>query len=267
MITDQIGTCLTFDKTPQRIICFVPSLSELLVDLGLENSLVGVTKFCVHPKGLRSEKTIVGGTKNIKIDKITALQPDIIICNKEENTKQIVVNCNKVAPTYVSDIYSIADVLHLIRDFGVLFSCVNRASTLCDEIIAKQQDFENFTKGKSVLKVAYFIWKKPYMVAGSNTFINYILELNKLENVYVDLERYPEIALESLYEKDVDVVLLSSEPYPFTKKDCLEFETNFNLAKVELVDGEFFSWYGSRLTKAFDYFKNLRKILDSNFSI
>ena len=109
---DQIGRILELEKTPKRIICLVPSLTELLVDLGLEDCIVGITKFCIHPTHLKQTKAIVGGTKNINVDKIKALNPDIILCNKEENSKEIVKICEEIAPTHVSDIFTINDNLN-----------------------------------------------------------------------------------------------------------------------------------------------------------
>ena len=255
---DQIGRILTFDKTPKRIICLVPSLTELLVDLGLEDSIIGVTKFCVHPHHLKETKTIVGGTKSIHIDKIKALQPDIILCNKEENTKEIVENCEKIAPTHVSDIFTIDDNLELIKQYGMLFSLENKASEIILKINSELDIFNEFIKNKEVKKVVYFIWKTPWMAAGNTTFINHLLALNKFANIYQHKERYPEIDLDEMkLQSELDFIFLSSEPYPFKKEHLAEVENYTKNAKAVLVDGEMFSWYGSRLIKAFEYFKTL----------
>ena len=245
-------------KTNLRIISLVPSLTELLVDLGLEENIVGITKFCVHPSNLRKDKTIVGGTKNIHLDKIEALNPTYIICNKEENTKQIVEDCSKIATTHVSEIYTIADIIDLTRHYGKIFSCEKQAESSIKELEAKITDFTNFVKDKALLNVVYFIWKKPWMVAANNTFIHYLLELTKFRNCYEDLSRYPEISLEDLDSKNIDAIFLSSEPYPFKEKNAVDFAANAKDSKVVLVNGEYFSWYGTRLLKAFDYFKQLR---------
>jgi len=241
-----------------RIISLVPSQTELLVDLGLEENIVGITKFCVHPTSLKKNKTIVGGTKNIKLDKIKELQPDFILCNKEENTKEIVLECERISKVHVSNIVTIQDTLALIELYGKLFSCEENTSQLTRKINLKLTDFNQFIKNKPTLKVAYFIWKKPWMVAGNETFINHILQLNKFENIFKNKNRYPEIELENIKNKDLDLVLLSSEPYPFKNKDIAEIAKINSEAKIILVDGEYFSWYGSRLLKAFDYFKELR---------
>ncbi|QNM85713.1 ABC transporter substrate-binding protein [Polaribacter pectinis] len=253
---DLINNVFELKNTPKRIISLVPSQTELLVDLGLEDSIVGVTKFCVHPTHLKQNKTIVGGTKTINIDKIKALKPDIILCNKEENTKEIVEICQKIAPTHVSDIFTIDDTIELINQYGSVFSKEKEARTLTSILKTELEDFQNFIKDKPSLKVAYFIWKNPWMVAANHTFINHLLKLNKHDNIFGNLNRYPEIELKDL--SNADLILLSSEPYPFSEKHVIELKEYTKSSKIILVDGEYFSWYGSRLTKAFSYFKTLR---------
>ena len=160
-IKDQLHRKLQFKSKPKRIVSLVPSLTELLVDLGLEDEIVGVTKFCIHPKHLRKEKTIVGGTKQVHLEKIKALEPDIILCNKEENTLAIVESCEQIAPTHVSDIYNVEDCLQLIDMYAELFDCEGTASLITDKIKLEQNDFEKFVADKPSIKTAYFIWKKP----------------------------------------------------------------------------------------------------------
>lgn len=242
-----------------KIISLVPSITELLVDLGLEENIIGITKFCIHPKELKENKIIVGGTKNINFEKIKKLKPDIILCNKEENTKKIVESCEKITETHVSDIFTINDTLELIKLYGKMFDSINKANKIINGIELKLADFQKFNKNKEVKKVAYFIWKKPWMVAAKNTFINHLLTINKFENIYKNKNRYPEIDINEINIYNPDFIFLSSEPYPFKEKDLLEIKSVVNKAKVILVDGEMFSWYGSRLIKAFDYFKELHK--------
>ena len=257
-VQDQIGRILEFEKKPKRIVCLVPSLTELLVDLGLEDAIVGITKFCIHPARLKQTKTIVGGTKSIHVEKIKALEPDVILCNKEENSKEIVEICSKIAPTHVSDIFTIDDNLELIKQYGKLFSVESKALEICIEINLKLTDFNQFIKNKGTKKVVYFIWKDPWMAAGNTTFINHLLQLNKFDNSYQNKERYPEVNFEEMKLNDqLDLILLSSEPFPFNKCHILEIEKLTSKAKAILVDGEMFSWTGSRLLKAFDYFKSL----------
>lgn len=257
-IKDQLHNLLIFETSPKRIISLVPSQTELLIDFGLENEIVGITKFCVHPAHLKNDKTIVGGTKKVNYQKIKDLEPDIIICNKEENTQEMVIALRKIAPVYVSDIYTISDVTQLFLDFGVLFNKKKIAQSLADLLEHKATSFKNFISEKSPKKVAYFIWAKPWMVAGRNNFINELLLLNKFNNVFESYERYPEIDLTKLALLQPELILLSSEPFPFKEKHKKQLK-QFTNAEIIFVDGEFFSWYGTRLLKAFDYFKTLHK--------
>jgi iron complex transport system substrate-binding protein len=257
-IIDQLGTSHSFDSSPKRIVSLVPSQTELLYDLGLEDRIVGITKFCVHPYHFKSTKKIVGGTKKVNYEKIRLLEPDIIICNKEENTQEIVEELRKICPVWVTDIFTLEDNFQMITDFGQLFDKRTEARKWNDKLAFALSDFKNFIKDIPVKKVAYFIWKKPYMVAGSGTFIDELLKLNHFQNHFASKERYPEIELEKMEEEgDLDLILLSSEPFPFQADDGYELAKSTHNAQAILVDGEMFSWYGSRLLKAFDYFKYL----------
>ena len=261
-LKDQLGTTHIFKSSPKRIVSLVPSQTELLYDLGLDDKIVGITKFCLHPNHLKSTKEIVGGTKKVNYDKIRLLEPDIIICNKEENTKEIVEELHKICPVWVTDIFTLEDNFQMITDFGQLFDKIPEAQDWSDRLAFALSDFKYFIKDIPLQKVAYFIWKKPYMVAGSATYINELLKLNHFQNAYDSIERYPEIELKKMEEDgDLDLILLSSEPFPFQYEDGYEITQFTNNAKAILVDGEMFSWYGSRLLKAFDYFKQLHSVV------
>lgn len=227
--------------------------------MGLESSIVGVTKFCVHPLHIRKSKTIVGGTKNVHLKKIKALNPDIILCNKEENTKEMIAELENIAPVHISDIYSIADCLELIEHYGVLFQKKKAANNIIEDITKAKNDFKSFINKQQTRTVAYFIWKKPWMVAAKNTFIDEMLEINKFHNYFVELQRYPEVELDEKNKETADIVLLSSEPFPFKEKHKEAMKKYFPHSKILIVDGEAFSWYGTRLIEAFDYFKSLHQ--------
>ena len=258
---DQLNRQLTIENKPRRIVSLVPSQTELLVDLGLRDQIVGITKFCVHPSDLRSEKVVVGGTKQVHFDEIRELDPDIILCNKEENTPEMVAELEKICPVHISDINTIDDCLELIEMYGNLFGIELKSKDLIEIIQSKKQEFEIYTENFKELNVAYFIWKNPWMVVGSETFIDYILNLNRFKNVFADHSRYPEVELSELNEKQLDVIFLSSEPFPFKEKHVNAMKTMFPNTKIQIVDGEMFSWYGSRLMKSFDYFKSLHQVL------
>ena len=154
---DQLHREIHLETTPKRIISLVPSQTELLYDLGLEDSIVGITKFCVHPYHLKSTKTIVGGTKNIKLDKIVALQPDIILSNKEENTKEIVETLEKLVPVHVSDVKNIEESLEMIKQYGTIFKCTTEASKINAKIefnLVVERYLDSNKRSDAMLKLA-----------------------------------------------------------------------------------------------------------------
>jgi len=258
--TDQIGNVITLAQTPLRIVSLVPSQTELLFDLGLEASIVGITKFCVHPYHLKSTKTIIGGTKKVNAEKIRLLKPDIIIANKEENTEEIVAQMQDIAPVWLSNIVTVQDSLDMIAEFGKIFSVRTMARQWIDKINYGLEDFNRFMADVPWQRSAYFIWKEPYMAAGNGTFINEMMKLNHFSNIYEGREgRYPEVIVQKMrIQGDPEVVLLSSEPFPFKDEDAFELGRHTHHAKTVFVDGEMFSWYGSRMVKAFAYFKQLQ---------
>ncbi|MGB1205755.1 MAG: ABC transporter substrate-binding protein [Chitinophagales bacterium] len=239
---------------PKRIISLVPSQTELLADLGLDKEVVGITKFCIYPNRWFREKKRVGGTKDFKIAEIEALEPDIIIANKEENEPQKIEILAKKYPIWISDIQNLEQAYEMIRAIGHLTNKEKEATFLLKKLREKMTILPKIKKWH----VAYFIWRKPYMAAAKNTFIDEILEYCGFTNVLsLDYERYPVVLLENLKNLKLDIIFLSSEPYPFKEKHIAEIKTILPHVKVVLVDGEMFSWYGSRLLKTADYCKKL----------
>jgi len=256
IFVDQLKRSLELTSFPKRIVSLVPSQTELLVDLGLESLIVGITKFCVHPRYLRKQKSVVGGTKQVNFSKIKVLKPDIILCNKEENTKDIVYELMKIAPVHISDINTIDQCFELMNLYGEIFNVQVKVQQLFQRIEKERDDFRlSFTKPK--LKVAYFIWNNPYMVVGSDTFINEMLSEARFINIFQDEPRYPEIELNHPKLLEADTIFLSNEPYPFKEEHIKEFESLFPKKQILIVDGELFSWYGSRLLKSYSYFSAL----------
>jgi ABC-type Fe3+-hydroxamate transport system substrate-binding protein len=246
--TDHLDRTIFLPKPPERIISLVPSQTELLVDLGLEEKLVGVTKFCVHPGHLRKSKTIVGGTKNYRFDVIDFLKPDLIIGNKEENDHEGIEKLASKYPVWMSDIFDLKDSLRMISDLGELTGTKGKAAEVIFQI-EKSLAQPTAKKGTCV----YLIWENPKMAAGKNTFIDSMLSVAGFENL-VEKLRYPEITEEALINLSPDYLLLSSEPFPFKEKHIKTFQELLPSSTIKLVDGELFSWYGSRLVHAADYF-------------
>ena len=254
-ITDQMGRRVAVPFPPQRIVSLVPSQTELLFDLGLGEKVVGVTKFCTHPAEARTKATVIGGTKNHHFDTIAALKPDLILGNKEENyqagIEQLVANY----PVWLSDISNLTQALDMIRRVGFIAGAKEKADAMATEIDAS---FAALAVGETTVSAAYFIWRKPYMVAATGTFIDDMLRRAGFTNVFADQARYPEISAGQLAAAAPQRILLSSEPYPFGAKHTAEFQAICPAAKIEIVDGELFSWYGSRLLQSAAYFSQLR---------
>lgn len=242
---------------PTRIVSLVPSQTELLADLGLEERVVGITKFCIHPENWRKTKTIIGGTKKFDIDLIRSLQPDLIIANKEENYQEGIQTLSAQYPVWMSDIITLTDALSMIRKVGDITNTSFRAEKIVADI---DSSFSKLNK-LSALKTLYLIWKGPWMAAAPGTFIDEMMRLSGLENCFTKQTRYPELNTEQLIRLNPELILLSSEPYPFKDKHIVELQQLCPAAKILLVDGEMFSWYGSRLLKFPVYLESIRRIL------
>ena len=255
---DQMGNNLQLEGFPKRIISIVPSQTELLSDLGLDEEIIGITKYCVHPKSLLETKNKVGGTKKLNLEKIKELQPDLIIGNKEENEKGQVLELMKHCPVWMSDIKTLEDALKMIDEIGKITDRANKALEIQNNIREqfshfKLQKLSAISRKSSAL---YLIWKKPYICAGTDTFINQMLSICGFKNAVLKT-RYPEVSPDEIQKLNPDFIFLSSEPYPFRQKHIEEFKTLCPSAKTVLADGEMFSWHGSRLLYAPLYFERL----------
>ena len=235
-----------------KVVSLVPSITEALFDLGLtENEVIGRTKFCIHPSEKVKNVTVIGGTKNINIEKIKALQPDLILANKEENVKEQVEALMDDFKVIVTNVENIEDNYYLLKTLGRLFNKEEKAQ--CFNL--KIYDILNEAKVSSKVKVVYLIWKNPYMTIGSDTFIHKILGEIGFENIFKDRNRYPVIETEDL--KEAEIIMLSSEPFPFKEKHIEELKVFYPDKKIMIVDGEAFSWYGTHIAKCESYFKGL----------
>jgi ABC-type Fe3+-hydroxamate transport system substrate-binding protein len=251
---DQLQRSITLAQTPLRIVSLVPSITELLYDLGLEEKVVGITKFCVHPRQWFISKTRVGGTKSVKIEAVHALKPDLIIASKEENVREQIDLLGKYYSVWISDIKTLQDTYQLIDQLGVITGSSDKAVEIIRSI---QKEFAALGSIKARKKACYLIWRNPYLTVGGDTFIHHLLDICGFENIFGHLPRYPEIKMDQVMEANCDLVLLSSEPFPFKEKHIADLEKLLPNARIVLVDGELFSWYGSRLLYAPRYFKEL----------
>ncbi|MEZ5007454.1 MAG: helical backbone metal receptor [Chitinophagales bacterium] len=257
---DQLGFSFTLNQPPKSIVSLVPSITITLFDLGVAKSIIGRTKFCIHPKSTVKSISIIGGTKNLDIEKILSLQPDLILANKEENEKAQIEALKQHCNVYVSDVKDLYTNNEMIEQIGWLTNTYDRANQIINQINEVFKSITPFSKQK----VAYFIWRQPYMVAGNNTFINHLLKRLNLVNVFENFEgRYPIINIDQLKQVSPDFIFLSSEPYPFKSKHIEELKSIVPNAKIVLVDGELFSWFGSKMIKTPSYIKTLYTMLTS----
>jgi ABC-type Fe3+-hydroxamate transport system substrate-binding protein len=277
--TDQTGRILTCWALPKKIISLVPSQTEFLFDIGLEEEVIGITKFCIHPTHWSLQKKRVGGTKNIRAEIIDQLQPDLIIANKEENSKEQIEELEKKYPVWISDVKTLEDALQMMQELGRITGREKNADTITSQIKASFANFSaelsrigspfvwkpdrNEEPGKYSLNAAYLVWRNPYLTVGGDTFISDMMHHCRLSNIFQGRSRYPEIKMEQLRSfneagtRECDLLLLSSEPFPFSEKHRLELQLALPNLKIILVDGEMFSWYGSRLLHAAVYFRKL----------
>jgi ABC-type Fe3+-hydroxamate transport system substrate-binding protein len=263
--TDQLGRTIHLASYPERIISVVPSQTELLFDLGLENEVVGITKFCVHPHHWFQSKQRVGGTKTLKMDIIDSLKPDLLIANKEENTKDQIEALAKKYPVWISDVHDLHTALEMMLAVGHLTNRAQNAVPLTQQIRDKfdqlQADRElrtaNTNQSPGQTYAAYLVWKDPYLTVGGDTFIHAMLEAAGLTNIFQHLARYPEIKIEDLQNLKCELLLLSTEPFPFNQKHIDGLKPHLPDTKLILVDGEMFSWYGSRLIQSAEYLRRM----------
>lgn len=253
IFTDQLHQKHTLPNYPKRIVSIVPSQTELIWDLGLKSELVGITKFCIHPPEMHKSVAHVGGTKKLHIEKIKSLNPDIIIGNKEENEKEQIEELQRYFPVWMSDIFTLNDSLSMIKGIGSLLNKEVESEAIIQKIKTSFLKLPQINK-----RVLYFIWNDPYMVAGRHTFIGDVMSRLGLTNcIDVIDSRYPILTIEEIIALNPELILLSSEPFPFNDKHVSELQKHLPHTKIQIVDGEAYSWYGSRLLHSVTEFEKL----------
>jgi ABC-type Fe3+-hydroxamate transport system substrate-binding protein len=244
---------------PKRIISIVPSQTELLYDLGLNDEVIGITKFCVHPASWFQSKTRIGGTKQLNLPLIESLGPDLVLANKEENVKEQVEAVARFCPVWCSNIRSMPEAFEMIETIGHITGKGQNARSITATI---REDLRPFMATEKKRRAAYLIWQKPYMTAGGDTFINTMMQAAGFENVFAARSRYPEVSMHDLINAGAEMILFSSEPFPFKEKHVSAFAEEWQqisnvVPHLKIVDGEIFSWYGSRLLHAAGYLRKL----------
>lgn len=254
LYTDQLNRVVDIPAHPQRIVSLVPSQTELLYDLGLEKEVAGITKFCIYPDRWFREKQRVGGTKSVHLEAVAALQPDLILANKEENTEEQIAALANDFPVWVSDVNNLDSAIHMIEKVSLITGKAEAGRRMTASI---RTGFSALPLPQNKPTAAYLIWNNPCMTVGGDTFIHAMLEKAGFENVLASQTRYPTTSMDQIKAARCQLIFLSSEPYPFTDKHRDEWQQQYPAARVMLVDGSMFSWYGSRLLQAPAYFKEL----------
>ena len=254
---DALGRRVVLREQPRRVVSLVPSLTEALVGLGAP--VVGVTRFCVHPDGVRRRAAVVGGTKTVDVVRVATLAPDLVVANREENVREQVEGIEALgAPVYVTDVATVDGALATLRTLGALTGTGAAADALAARIAA---GFDGLAAAPPV-RAAYVIWKDPWMVAGGDTFVGDVLRRAGFVNVFEDARRYPDVTPEAVAEARPDALLFASETFRFREKHVGALRAACPSAAVAFVDGEAFSWYGPRLLATPDHVRAVRAALD-----
>ncbi len=250
-IIDHIGRTVTYSFPPKRIVSLCPGITETLFALNLENEIVGRTRFCIFPKGTVEKVPAVAGTKDIQLDAIHAVHPDLIIVEKEENTKEIVDVLEKHYPVFVAEVQSVDEAYRMIQDMGQLTDRLQQANALVNDIKGQFNSLPSYANKR----ISYVIWRKPYMVVGNDTYIQSLLSRMGFINPFASFEgRYPVVTEDDFKNAQLDYVFLASEPYPYKDKHKEEFQKIMPKTVPLIVDGEMF-WYGAKMLESIHYFK------------
>ena len=260
-----------------RIVCLVPSVTELLVDLGLTPWIVGRTGFCIHPHQVVSTIAKVGGTKDVNLAKIQQLAPTHVVVNVDENELPTVEKLRQFVPHVIvthprAPLDNVALIDQLQAAFATNLIANNAINTSANRL--KEQIIERLRPLKQQVwpaqRVLYLIWREPWMTVARDTYISRMLELIGWQTWPEEMgeekgaSRYPRLAGHEPWLQTVDRVLLCSEPYRFGAQHVQEVQAWLPQAKVQRVDGELLSWYGSRAVKGLDYLLGLATSAESS---
>lgn len=266
MPVDALGQTHARAGNGARIVSLVPSITELLFALGLGNRVVGRTGFCVHPReGVRTVPKL-GGTKDVDLEALRALAPTHVLVNIDENTRETFETLQAFVPNVVvTHPNAPGDNVGLYRLLGSIFAAEERAAALGREFEAALARLRTAARGLPGRRVLYLIWRSPWMTVSTDTYIARTLGLANLHCVAPAGEaRYPEIDAPGARALNADLVLLSSEPYPFREKHLAEAAGLGGAgARARLIDGEMVSWYGSRAIAGLDYLSRFARSLEA----
>ncbi len=255
MGSDPIFTSDSFRD--MKIVSLCPSLTELVFDLGHGNELVGRTKFCIHPADRVGAVEKVGGTKNPKIDRIIDLAPDIVLLNEEENRREDAEALERAGVRcHVSFPHTALETAEMVRSIAAAIDARDQGERIARDIETRHARVKRAAAGRSPVRFAYLIWREPWMTVNGDTFVSALLGDAGGQNVFATrVDRYPAVTPEELAAVEPDVVLLSTEPFPFKASHADELAGLSGVARerMQIVDGELLSWHGSRTPAGIDY--------------
>jgi ABC-type Fe3+-hydroxamate transport system substrate-binding protein len=264
-LRDALGTLHAPAGADARIVSLVPSITELVCELGLSSRLVGRTGFCIHPRDIVRDIPKVGGTKDVDVEKVRALRPSHVILNIDENEKPLAEALARFVPhIVVSHPLAPEDNPALYRLIGGMFGRQPEAEALCTRFEAARAAAASIAWPQR--KVLYLIWKRPWMTVARDTYISRTLELFGMRTLPETAQaRYPEFDLDAPFVRESELVLLSSEPYMFRQKHAAELAGRPEIRgkPVKLIDAEMTSWYGSRAIAGLDYLRRFAAGLPS----
>jgi ABC-type Fe3+-hydroxamate transport system substrate-binding protein len=243
---------------PARLVSLVPSMTETVFALGAGDRLVGVTRFCVRPAHARERAAVVGGTKNPNVERIVSLRPDLVLANQEENRRQDVEALRSRVPVHLAFPTTVSEARADILALGAILGEEEPAARIASAIERARNALQ--VDRPLPFRYLYFIWRRPFMVAGPGTFIEgFLAEAGGINVAPGDRGRYPELVMTEIEATEADVLLLSSEPYPFGEGQRLELAASFPRCRVLLVDGELLSWHGVRMIEGLPYLGSLAR--------
>lgn len=263
-LIDAMGTQHEVAQSTARIVSLVPSITELIADLGLTKQLVGRTGFCIHPRDVVKKIPKVGGTKTIDVAKIRKIAPTHLIVNIDENPRGVVEELAKFVPhIIVTHPNAPEDNLGLYRLIGGIFSKEEEAEGLCERFETALGDLRAASAHWGRQQAIYLIWKSPWMTVARDTYISRTLAAAGWDTFQVRSDaRYPTIELTPEQLRSVSFVLFSTEPYSFSERHLVDLLDTMPLGqrtRCALIDGSMTSWYGSRAVAGLAYLKEFRR--------
>lgn len=240
-----------------RIVSLCPSLTELVFDLGHGDELVGRTKFCIHPADRVGAVEKVGGTKNPKLERIIELAPNLVLLNEEENRREDAEALRAAGvQCHVSFPHTALETADMVRSIADAIDAKADGERIARDIETRHNRVVKSAADRAPVSYAYMIWREPWMTLNADTFVSALLGDAGGRNAFASaVDRYPAISPADLTSQSPDVVLLSTEPFPFQPKHAEELArlTGIDRERFEIVDGELLSWHGSRTPAGIDY--------------